>query len=73
MEVLIFAGHYELLVVGGYIHRHGSITLFLESSMDEFKLDEDITTCIKVPALASEFISTRHLLDQYIKRRSHQL
>lgn len=73
MEVLIFAGHYELLIVGEYIHRHGSITPFLGSSMDKFKLDEDTTTCIKVPALALEFISTKRLLDQYVKRRPHQL
>ncbi|KAG1049989.1 hypothetical protein G6F43_007713 [Rhizopus delemar] len=36
--------------------------------MDKFKLDADTTTCIKVPALASEFISTKRLLDQYLKR-----
>ena len=73
MKVSIFASHYELLVVGGYIHKHGPITSFLESSMGKFKLNEDITTCIKVPALASEYISTKRLLNQYVKRRSHQL
>ncbi|KAI8973631.1 hypothetical protein BDF20DRAFT_907120 [Mycotypha africana] len=73
MEISIFAGYYELLVVAGYIHKHGSITPFLGSSVGNFKLDEDTTTCIKVPALASEFICTKRLLNQYVKRRSHNL
>ncbi|KAI7900484.1 uncharacterized protein BX663DRAFT_532368 [Cokeromyces recurvatus] len=51
MEISIFAGHYELLVVGGYIHRHG----------------------IKIPALASEYISTTRLLNKYVKCHSRQL
>ncbi|KAI8969941.1 hypothetical protein BDF20DRAFT_888520 [Mycotypha africana] len=38
MQISIFAGQYELLVVAGYIHRYGSITPFLGSSMDKFKL-----------------------------------
>ncbi|KAG2234552.1 hypothetical protein INT48_000455 [Thamnidium elegans] len=36
-------------------------------------LVDTYTTCIKVPALASGFISTKHLLNQYVKRHSRQL
>ncbi|ORE00935.1 hypothetical protein BCV72DRAFT_323872 [Rhizopus microsporus var. microsporus] len=44
MEISVFVGHYELLVVGGYFNIHGS-----------------------------PFVRTSRLLNQYVKRKSHEL
>ncbi|KAG1625366.1 hypothetical protein G6F44_012685 [Rhizopus delemar] len=72
-EVSIFAGHYELLIIGGYLCKSGSITPFLGSSMNKYNLLEDSTTSISVPAVQSGFIKTSRQLNQYFKRHSHQL
>jgi hypothetical protein len=47
-------------------------TPFLGTPMDKFKISEDTSTRIRVPAHASESITTRQLANQYIKRHSHQ-
>lgn len=72
-EIPVFIGHYELLITGGYIHRLGSMTSFLGSSVKELEIREDATTLTKVPAVASGYINTKRLLNQYLKRHSHQL
>lgn len=73
MEISIFAGYYELLIVGGYFHRNGSTMPFLGSSVDQLKLAEEETQMINVPIVASNYIATTRSLTQYMKRHSHQL
>lgn len=46
MEISVFVGHYELLVVGGYFNIHGSILPFLGSSMGKFNLQEAVSTFV---------------------------
>lgn len=73
MEISIFAGCYELLVVGEYLYENGSMTPFLGSSVDKPKLVEEETKIINVPTIALNYIATTRSLNQYMKRRSHQL
>lgn len=73
MEISIFAGCYELLVVGEYLYENGSTTPFLGSSVDKPKLVEEETKIINVPTIALNYIATTRSLNQYMKRRSHQL
>lgn len=55
-EVSISAGHYELLIIGGYLYKSGSITPFLGSSTSKYNLLENNTTCISVPPVQAGFI-----------------
>lgn len=71
MEISIFAGYYELLIVGVYFHKNGSTIPFLGSSVDQFTLVEEETQIINVPAIASNYVATTRLLSQYMKCHSH--
>lgn len=73
MDISIFAGCYELLVVGEYPYENGSTTPFLGSFVDKLKLVEEETKIINVPTIALNYIATTRSLNQYMKRHSHQL
>ncbi|CEP17438.1 hypothetical protein [Parasitella parasitica] len=72
-EISIFIGHYEFLVVSGFLNRNGTLMPFLGSSMHKFNLREEVSTRIDVPTTASPNVRTIRLLSQFVKRRSHEL
>lgn len=72
-EVSVFIGHYEFLAVGGYLKIHDNLLPFLGSSLGKFNLGEETSTDIMVPATAVASVRTERLLNQYIKRKSHEL
>lgn len=72
-EVSVFIGHYEFLAVGGYIKIHDNLLPFLGSSLGKFNLGAETATDIMVPTTAVASVRTERLLNQYIKRKSHEL